>query len=430
MFADLFYGSNGDGGARGGFDLVLGNPPWIKVEWKEAGVLGDFDPSLALRKHSAVELTRGRDEAFERLAGLREAWMADVEDSEATQAFLNATQNYPALAKQQTNLYKCFLPQAWMIRHKYGVAGFLHPEGIYDDPKGGAFRQEVYSRLRAHFQFVNEMKMFAENDHRTAFSINIYGNESAEPKFDHIANLYAPATVDATFAHDGSGDIPGLKDEKGGWNTTGHRSRVLRVDEAALATFASLYDSEDTPPNESRLPALHSQELLVAIDKLASHSRRLVDLEGMYYPTGHWHETMSQRSGTIRRESRFPSDPRDMVVSGPHFSVGNPFSKTPRERCAKSSDYDCLDLATLPDDYLPRTNYVPACDPDQYARRTPKVSWIQDGDSEPKESHRLLPCCQSKDGYPNERTHFGNGSDFEAGRQHPYSHCDGIPPSA
>ena len=40
-----------------GFDLVLGNPPWIKVEWREAGVLGDFDPSLALRKHSAIELT-------------------------------------------------------------------------------------------------------------------------------------------------------------------------------------------------------------------------------------------------------------------------------------------------------------------------------------------------------------------------------------
>ena len=405
VFADLFYGRNGDGGERGGFDLVLGNPPWIKVEWKEAGVLGDFDPSLALRKHSAVELTRGRDEAFERLAGLREAWISDVEDSEATQAFLNATQNYPALAKQQTNLFKCFLPQAWMIRREYGVAGFLHPEGIYDDPKGGPFRQEVYSRLRAHFQFVNEMKLFAENDHRTAFSINIYGNESTEPKFDHIANLYAPPTVDATFAHDGSGDIPGLKDEKGAWNTNGHRSRVLRVDEAALATFASLYDSENTPPNESRLPALHSQELLVAIDKLASHSRRLVDLEGMYYPTGHWHETMSQRNGTIRRESRFPSDPRDMVVSGPHFSVGNPFSKTPRERCAKSSDYDCLDLATLPDDYLPRTNYVPACDPDQYARRTPKVSWIQDGDSEPRKATEFYRVANRRMGIPtNERT--------------------------
>jgi hypothetical protein len=35
---------------RGGFDLVLGSPPWIKVEWKEAGVLGDKNPLFAIRK--------------------------------------------------------------------------------------------------------------------------------------------------------------------------------------------------------------------------------------------------------------------------------------------------------------------------------------------------------------------------------------------
>ena len=71
-----------------------------------------------------------------------------------------------------------------------------------------------------------------------------------------------------------------------------------------------------------------------------------------------------------------------MVVSGPHFSLGNPLYKTPRERCDLNSDYDCLDLTALPDDYLPRTSYVPACDENEYAHRTPKVSWIEDGDTE------------------------------------------------
>ena len=89
-------------------------------------------------------------------------------------------------------------------------------------------------------------------------------------------------------------------------------------------------------------------------------------------------------NGTIRRETRFPSSLEELVVSGPHFSVGNPLSKTPRARCVKSSDYDCLDLTTLPDDYLPRTNYVPACDPEEYARRTPRVSWIEEGESAPR----------------------------------------------
>ena len=241
VFADLFYGRNGDGSERGGFDLVLGNPPWIKVIWQEGGVLGDFDPSLVLRKHSAAELTRGRDEAFERYAGLREAWMDDVEDSEATQTFLNATQNYPALAKQQTNLFKCFLPQAWMIGSEYGVAGFLHPEGIYDDPKGGALRREVYSRLRSHFQFQNSLILFPIA-HRAQFSVNVYGRMLLSPSFVHIANLFTPTTIDATIAHDGSGPVLGIKDEEGRWNVGGHRSRLLRVDEATLATFASLYD--------------------------------------------------------------------------------------------------------------------------------------------------------------------------------------------
>ena len=384
VFSDIFYGERLDGGPRGGFDLLLGNPPWIKVEWKEAGVLGEFDPSLALRKHSAVELTQGRDEAFEQFDGLRQAWTADIEDSEATQTFLNATQNYPALAKQQTNLFKCFLPQAWMICSESGVAGFLHPEGIYDDPKGGTFRREVYSRLRAHFQFANERKIFAEVDHHTAFSVNIYGRQSTSAKFTHIANLYAPATVDATFGHTGDGDVPGMKDDEGRWNTNGHRSRTLQVDDAVLATFSSLYDSEETPPIEARLPALHSEEVLSVIRKLAAYPHRLASMKGLYCAPRHWDETGAQKDGTIRRQTCFPANTREMVVSGPHFSVGNPLNKTPRERCTKSSDYDCLDLTTLPDDYLPRTNYVPACDQDEYARRTPQVPWVDDGDTEPK----------------------------------------------
>ena len=384
IFADMFYGHRQDGEIRGGFDLVLGNPPWIKVEWKEAGVLGEFDPSLVLRKLSAVELTRSRNEAFEEHDGLRDAWLADLEDSEATQAYLNARQNYPALIGQQTNLYKCFLPQAWMVSNAPGIAGFLHPEGIYDDPKAGNLRSEVYSRLRAHFQFANETKLFAEVDHHTAFSVNIYGKQVAKPIFNHIANLYAPATIDSTFAHEGGGNVPGIKDNEGKWNTSGHRTRAIEVDETALDTFASLYDSDGTLPIQARLPALHSRELLSVVRKLANHPRRLAHLKGKYCAPLHWHETGAQRKGTIRRETRFPSNPAELVLSGPHFSVGNPLNKTPRERCDKNSDYDCLDLTTLPDDYLPRTNYTRACSEDEYARRTPKVTWTECGETEPR----------------------------------------------
>ncbi len=31
---------------RGGFDLIVGNPPWVKLQWNEGGLLSDYDPLL------------------------------------------------------------------------------------------------------------------------------------------------------------------------------------------------------------------------------------------------------------------------------------------------------------------------------------------------------------------------------------------------
>ncbi|MGF1615552.1 MAG: N-6 DNA methylase, partial [Gammaproteobacteria bacterium] len=276
-FADVFFhpvdlpspasgsGAGGEGRARGGFDLVLGNPPWIKVEWEEGGVLGDHNPLFILRGHSASTLARMRVDAFERNAGLRDAWLEELEQAEATQEFLNATQNYRLLKGVQSNLYKCFLPQAWMLGSERGVAGFLHPEGVYDDPKGGAFRAELYPRLRAHFQFQNEFQLFeGTNDHgRMRFGLHIYGMPRATGvAFTHMSNLFSPATVNACFAHDGRGPVPGIKDDSNNWNTIGHAHRIIEVDEEALATFAKLYDEPGTPTRQARLPALHARELL------------------------------------------------------------------------------------------------------------------------------------------------------------------------
>lgn len=129
-FADIFA-------KRGGFDITLGNPPWRKVEWQEGGILGDHNPAFVLHKLSAKQLTDEREAAFERSPQLQQAWFAELAEAEGSQAFLNATQNYPQLAGQKANLYKCFLPRAWANVNEQGVSGFLHPEGIYDDPKGG-----------------------------------------------------------------------------------------------------------------------------------------------------------------------------------------------------------------------------------------------------------------------------------------------------
>ncbi|MET0114358.1 MAG: hypothetical protein ABWU13_18520, partial [Limnospira maxima] len=67
--------------------------------------------------------------------------------------------------------------------------------------------------------------------------------------------------------------------------------------------------------------------------------------------------------------------PQDLILSGPHFFVGTPLYKTPRKVCTEKGHYDIIDLMAIPDDYLPRTNYVPDCSPAEYRRRTPCVPW-------------------------------------------------------
>lgn len=381
-FADVFK-------YRGGFDLILGNPPWLRVEWNSGDVLGDFEPRFVIRKMTAPQLVKLREETFERIPILKKAWTREFEESEGMQNFLNAQVNYPALVGQKANLYKCFLPRAWANSSEKGVSGFLHPEGVYDDPKGGVFRRELYPRLRAHFQFHNEIRLFAEVHHATIYSANVYGPQD-KVAFINLSNLYIPQTIDGSFAHDGSGDVPGIKEEieqtsgsvKSIWNTKGHRDRVLHIGQRELELFAYLYDEPGTDALAARLPAIHSMQLINVLDRFAAQPKRLADLKRGFFSTYMFDETASQKDGTIKREIGFPQSPQQWILSGPHFFVGSPLSKTPRAQCKLSSDYDNVDLNTLPDDYMPRTNYVPACEPSAYHDSTPRVHWVED------DSHR------------------------------------------
>ena len=398
-FADIFK-------ANRGFDVILGNPPWIKVEWNEQALLSDFDPRFAIRKLSAKETGDQREAVFRALPLARTDYLAECMAMEGLGQFLNALQNYPLLKGQQSNLYKCFLPLVWQIGS--GVQALLHPEGVYDDPKGGELRAALYSRLRAHYQFQNQLMLFAEIGHRLKYGINIYGQTSTQPNFKTLANIFHPSTVNASLEHHGGGLTPAIKRDEGSWDFNGHRNRIIEVDADLLATFAKLYDSTNTPTMQARLPAVHSRELVSVLEKFARVERRLGDLQDSYFTLEMWHETGAQKDGTIRRSTNFVESPADFVLSGPHFFVGNPLNKTPRAICTEKGHYDTLDLENLPDNYLPRSNYLPACDAKTYLARVPRVSWVEEGEAEAQLAtnyyrlvfRKMLPSA-------NERTLFG-----------------------
>jgi len=366
-FADVFHD-------HGGFDLVLGNPPWVKVQWNETGLLSDYQPMFAIKSLSATDVAELRNETIEKF-GISKQYLHEYEGITGTQNFLNAICNYPVLKNVQTNLYKCFLPQAWMINTANGVSGFLHPEGVYDDPAGGKLRAETYSRLRDHFQFINELRLFAEVDHHTKFSVNIYGTFAAKPHFQHIANLFAVFAVEESFQNSAS-KVGGIKDDNDNWNRNGHPDRVIRVTGKELELFVRLYDEPGTPFNEARLPAIHARQLTDVLEKIMQYALHLQVYNSDYFSTQFWHETNDQKkTHTMRRDTQFPTDAERMILSGPHFFVGNSFYKSPRFPCLLNSDYDTIDLTAMPENYLQRSNYVPDCDMEEYHKRTPYCPW-------------------------------------------------------
>lgn len=62
-FADVFA-------KKGGFDLILGNPPWLKVEWEEKGIMGEANPLFDIRIFSASRLNSLKEETFENYPNL------------------------------------------------------------------------------------------------------------------------------------------------------------------------------------------------------------------------------------------------------------------------------------------------------------------------------------------------------------------------
>jgi hypothetical protein len=366
-FADIFS-------ERGGFDLILGNPPWIKVNWNEGVVIGDDQPLIAIRDLSAPEIASLRAVAFRERPKLRSLYLNEYAEFEGTQAFLNAKQNYPLLVGSQANTFKCFVTRATELST---YSGFVHDDGMFNDPKGGKLRAHLYARLRYWFQFENELPLFVGlNDHGgMRFEVSIMGRPR-EIEFLAIAELLSPVTISESFSHDGTGRLDGSKNDDGGWNISGHRDRVLRMDESTLAIFADLYDEPGTPATQARLPILRARGLVDALRKIARFPVRLRMLSGCYKTTVMWDETNSVKvDKIIRRQTDFQTTNAECIFSGPHIGVANPRFKTPRAKCETRNDYDLLDLTYIPPDYLPRTNYVRQVSKDEYDARVPRVPW-------------------------------------------------------
>lgn len=350
---------------RDGFDIICGNPPWLKLQFDDKAVMSERYPEVMIHKVSAPD-ARTMQASIMQDGYMRSIYEAEQMEIQCSGAFLNAYANYPLLVGQQTNLYKCVLTNCFdLASADAGYIGILCPESIYDDPKGQPLRRELYKRLRYHFQYQNELRLFAEVHHHTVYGDQLLGPcRSSSPCFASLSNLFHPNTVDACFAHDGHGECGGIKDKEGNWNTVAHKDRIVYFGEEELRVLAKTFENSDEWES-TRLVGIHNKEIIDVLKKLSSFPNHLAEKEHIVSEC--FHETGAVDKGWMIRKNCNPNwEKQEMIYTGPQFFINNPIYKNPRLKCILNSDYDAIDLEKICNDYSARTNYVPAIPFNEY----------------------------------------------------------------
>ena len=355
---------------RGGFDLQVGNPPWVRPVWRDDIALAELDPYFSLQEKIPEGTFNRRRQMTLSSVTSTEKYLGDLGAWAGTAECLSSAAEHQVLAGIQTNLYTNFVECVWRHASRDGVSGLIHPEGHFTDPKAGLLRAQAYTRLRRHWQFVNEIMLFEDIGHPVTYGIHVYARPRAAIRFLQMSSLLTPDTANQSITAGASGEVPGIQYPWGGWDFRPHASRLTVIDESVLRDWALLFDAPGTPPEQARLLRPLTREHIEVLAVLAHQKTRLHDIG--YHWSSFWHEKGAKQDGYIEWQTKYPPSWDEVIYQGPHFTVATPFAKEPNEFCRSKGDYSSWDLETLPEFVIPRTNYQRACDRDTYDGALPQ----------------------------------------------------------
>ncbi|MEU7021610.1 DNA methyltransferase [Streptomyces sp. NPDC046203] len=361
--------------AGGGFDLMVGNPPWVKQEWKESGVLAEFEPWFELAEKPSNEAWAERKAAVLGGEAARSAFMGELADSAALSGYLASLDANPELVGTQPDLYRAFMLLSWRAIGAQGAAGLIHPATHLTGAKEGALRQAAYHHLRLHADFANELRLFAPPvHHSTHFSINVYGRQSPV-RFEHMNWLFHPATLSQSVRHDGSGEVPGIfRMDKEEWDTRPHLSRISIVTQSMLSAWHTLGGHNDAPTEQAKalFPITRSEES--AIKALAKYSHRLSSMHPRVSPG--FHEKNDRTAGYFTWRSGSAASWNDVILQPRFFSLATPFTAQPTQDARVAADMESWNYPDLAPEALPRTHYRPTNNRSKYSEGLHKREWI------------------------------------------------------
>lgn len=245
-FPDVFVpdADGGDAGWRGGFDIVLGNPPWERVKLQEKEWFAVREPAVAAAPNKAA-----RERAIAALAetepAILHSFLVDRRDAEAASAFMRTSGRYPLCGRGDVNTYAIFAETNRAVISPTGRVGCIVPSGIAtDDTTKHFFAALMESRtLRSLYDFENAQGIFPAVHRSTKFCLlTLTGAEGAA---EHGAEF-------VFFAH----RTADLADPERRFTLTPEDIALLNPNTRTCPIFRSRRDAELTKGIYCRVPVL------------------------------------------------------------------------------------------------------------------------------------------------------------------------------
>ena len=246
---DMQHAQNKQMGWNGGFDVVLGNPPWERIKIQEKEWFAERAPEIAAAPNAAA-----RRKMIAQLAEndpyLSQAFADDKRKAEGESHFVRSSGRFPLCGRGDVNTYTVFTETSRHIINSTGRVGIIVPSGIATD---------------------DTTKFFFQDLMQTQSLVSLYDFENAQGIFEGVHQSYkfclltltswnaiAPQSEFVFFAH----NVADLKDDWRRITLPAQDIAMLNPNTGTMATFRSVKDAEITKGIYRRVPVLIQEEPL------------------------------------------------------------------------------------------------------------------------------------------------------------------------
>ena len=224
------FGKNG----KGGFDVMLGNPPWERVKLQEQEFFASRSPAIAKAKNAAARtrMIRALEESANTLdQKLFADFMSAKQGAEGASAFTRLSGRFPLTGRGDVNLYALFAEHFAKAVHSGGRSGVIVPTGISTDDSTKFFFGWLAEggRLVSLFDFENREAIFKGVHRSYKFCLLTSGQNIPQ----------AELTFFATQTHQ-------LQDQRRWFSLTAEEFGLINPNTRTCPTFRSKMDAEIT----------------------------------------------------------------------------------------------------------------------------------------------------------------------------------------